>query len=282
MADTLHSVVAFKVADIQTAHSLFQELSRLDEADDNIKIIDAAAAYKTADNKLKIEQSSDLTGTEGTVGGGIIGVVTGLVIAGPIGAVVGGLAGGALGGIYGKLRDSGIDNKLIKDVMTDLAPNEAALMILYSGEISQDMLGSLADHGSSMMYGTLSAEIRDKVAAAMAGVDGEVVSKIEIDMVNVPADPEAGTPAATVAVGAAAVGLVTAAADGSDEENVELLGVAGFAAVREEGSDEVAVIGAAAEVLPETTGAAAAAASSDAMSAVVEGQDAKDTSGEVL
>ncbi len=164
------TLVAFTVASRERAHELFQVLLRQDEADDNVKIMDAVAAYKTDDNKLKIEQTTDATAGEGAFGGGVVGVVVGLIAGGPLGAVVGGLAGGAIASVYAAVRDSGINNKTIKSLADQLQSGQAALVLLYSGELNDEMLESLKEFEANLIHDTLPEGSRDAVMAALAGV----------------------------------------------------------------------------------------------------------------
>ncbi|MBE2184898.1 MAG: DUF1269 domain-containing protein [Anaerolineae bacterium] len=163
------TLVAFTVASREHAHELFQVLLRQDEADDNVKIVDAVAAYKTDDNQLKIEQTTDATAGEGAFGGGVVVVVVGLIAGGPLGAVVGGLAGGAIASVYAAVRDSGINNKTIKSLAEQLQPGQAALVLLYSGELNDEMLESLKEFEANLIHDTLPEGSRDAIMVALAG-----------------------------------------------------------------------------------------------------------------
>lgn len=164
------TLVAFVVSSRERAHELFQVLLRQDEADDDVKIEDAVAAYKTDDGKIKIEQTTDATAGEGAFGGGVVGVVVGLIAGGPVGAVIGGLAGGAITSVYAAVRDSGINNKTIKSLADKLLPGQAALVLLYSGELNDEMLASLKEFEANLVHDTLPEGARDAVMAALAGV----------------------------------------------------------------------------------------------------------------
>ncbi len=164
------TLVAFVVSNRGRAHELFQILLRQDEADDGVKIEDAVAAYKTDDGKIKIEQTTDATAGEGAFGGGVVGVVVGLIAGGPVGAVIGGLAGGAITSVYAAIRDSGINNKTIKSLAEKLQPGQAALVLLYSGELNDEMLASLKEFEANLVHDTLPEGSRDAIMAALAGV----------------------------------------------------------------------------------------------------------------
>ncbi|KXK20366.1 MAG: hypothetical protein UZ15_CFX003001694, partial [Chloroflexi bacterium OLB15] len=88
----------------------------------------------------------------------------------PVGAVIGGLAGGAITSVYAAIRDSGINNKTIKSLAEKLQPGQAALVLLYSGELNDEMLASLKEFEANLVHDTLPEGSRDAIMAALAGV----------------------------------------------------------------------------------------------------------------
>lgn len=177
------SLIALLVEDLEAAHELFHDLSVSDEQDDNVRIEDAVAAYKTADGRIKLEQSADATTGDGLFGGGAVGVVVGLVAGGPIGAAVGAVAGSVIGGLYASVRDSGINNRMVKDLAAKLEPGKAALVLLFSGELNPDMIAMLGSRGQEILVDTLpegaSAAIQNAIAAAGVSAPA-IVAAMEI------------------------------------------------------------------------------------------------------
>lgn len=184
------SLVAFQVDSRERAHELFAVLLRQDEADSAVTIIDAVCVTNEA-GRLRIEQTTDATAGEGAFGGGVVGVVVGLMAGGPVGAVIGGLAGGALASLYSAVRDTGIPDARIREIAAGIPPGHAALVLLYSGQLSDTMLAMLRDYDGSLITEALPEGAHAAVQAALRrmGMDA-APGPIEVTVSEQPAHTE--------------------------------------------------------------------------------------------
>jgi uncharacterized membrane protein len=171
MADV--NIFALRVANREAAHDLFARLAEVDHNDDSIRITDAACAYKTDNNTLKIEQTNDVNWPEGSIGGGLVGVVAGAIMMGPVGAVVGALTGGSLAAVITKLRDSGINNDDIRAIGDSLAPNQAALILQVEGNVNNRTLwlDTLSAFNAQMVTTTVPSTYVDDARDALRRAD---------------------------------------------------------------------------------------------------------------
>ena len=80
-----NNLIAVRLSSKEQVKDLYQQLHTIDVADDNLKILDAVGASKNEKGQIDIEQTHDVTGTEGVLGGGFVGMVVGVMLGGPIG-----------------------------------------------------------------------------------------------------------------------------------------------------------------------------------------------------
>jgi uncharacterized membrane protein len=133
-------------------------LDRLDDAvaEGRVTVEDAAMVYKNDKGKVKIHQTHDATAKRGAFRGGAVGLLVGIVAAPAVIAAT--AVGAGAGALIGKARDSGVSDKLMKQIGSYIEGNEAALFIL-------------ADDSSSL---TVSAVIEELMAGG-ADIDYEVI-----------------------------------------------------------------------------------------------------------
>ncbi len=161
------NLIAVRLSSKEQVRDLYQQLHVIDEADDNLKIVDAVGASKNEKGHIDIEQTHDVTGTEGALGGGFVGMVVGVMLAGPVGLAVGALAGGALTGLYARMRDSGVNDREIRDLARDLQPGQALLFILYEGEVPVEALTVMHSYNAELVHAVLPDDVRQQVTAAL-------------------------------------------------------------------------------------------------------------------
>jgi len=82
-----------------------------------VTLEDLALVVKEPDGKVKIHQTKDMTPGKGAFRGGLVGAVIGLAAPPLLGLIVLGAGAGAL---WGKLRDKGVDDNLMKNVVEPL------------------------------------------------------------------------------------------------------------------------------------------------------------------
>lgn len=91
-----------------------------------LKLEDAAIVTRVG-GRVRIQQTRDVTASQGAVSGAWLGTLAGLFVAQPI---LGAALGAAAGGLFGKLRDHGIDDGEMKQLGEELQDGEAALFLL--------------------------------------------------------------------------------------------------------------------------------------------------------
>ena len=115
MQQQAQTLAAFVLENGAAARRLLEAIQKVDEVDDNVKIVDAAIAERTKfRGRVKVHQTEDMGALKGGVHGAAIGVVVGAIIAGPAGAVAAGAAGGLLHSLRSRFHDIGIDDKFMQ------------------------------------------------------------------------------------------------------------------------------------------------------------------------
>jgi uncharacterized membrane protein len=134
-----------------------EALERVDDAmaAGTITVDDAALVYRNDKGKVKIHQTHDATAKRGALRGGAVGLLVGIVAAPLVAATAVGAGAGAL---IGKARDSGVSDKLMKQIGGYIEGSEAALFIL-------------ADDSSTL---TISAVVEELMAGG-AAIDYEII-----------------------------------------------------------------------------------------------------------
>lgn len=141
-------IVAFPVPSREAGEEALERLEGV--------VIDAALIYKNKHDRVKIQQTSDMTVGKGLVRGGVLGAVVS-IFAGPLVGVT--LAGGALGGAYGALRDKGIDDKVMKLAGKQLESGGAAIFVLADDGTAKQIIDKVKEAGiTDVEIGSFDAE----------------------------------------------------------------------------------------------------------------------------
>jgi uncharacterized membrane protein len=115
---------------------------------------DAALVWRTADGKIKVQQSYS-PAAAGAVGGALWGLLFGLLFLVP---VFGLAVGAASGAVAGKLTDLGIDDKFMKDVAATLEPGTAAVFALVRRSTPDRVQAALAPYQPKIIRTNLTAD----------------------------------------------------------------------------------------------------------------------------
>jgi predicted flap endonuclease-1-like 5' DNA nuclease len=184
------------------AKAFLKVVQKIDDADKNVKIVDAAIADKTKRGRVKIHQTEDTGALKGGLRGGAIGVIVGaIVVAG--GPLAWGAAGGILAGLHNRFRDIGIDDKFMKRTAAEIEKGKSALFVLYEGDWSGS-IGAIEDaikaNKALLIQSTLppeaAAELRALVEPAAEELGGEeVMADFEVET-----EPEEAPTAAAPAI----------------------------------------------------------------------------------
>src|SRR6185436_8641164 len=127
---------AFVLDQGSQAKSLLASIEKIDEVDADVRIVDAAIVDRTKRGRIKVHQTTDRGALKSGARGGTLGVIVGALVLGPAGAVVGGAAGSFLGSLRGKIHDTGINDKFMKEVAAEIEKGKSALFVQYEGNWS--------------------------------------------------------------------------------------------------------------------------------------------------
>jgi len=122
-----------------------------------IDIVDAAVIRRDEKNKLHIKETGDLTGGQGAMFGGALGLTLG-ILAGP-GALIAGAAGALIGGVAAKLRDSGFSDDRLKEIGEALKPGTSAIVAVVEHKWVGELENLMAEAGADVLTETLKEEI---------------------------------------------------------------------------------------------------------------------------
>ena len=158
------ALVVFTFDDENEAREAAYALRNLEKAG-RLNIEDTAVIRRDPDGKIHVDNQ-----VSGAVkGGAAIGGVLGLIIGGilfPIGGLILGAAGGAA---VGKMMDTGVDQKFVKDVSESLQPGNSALFITSSGGSPDAVIGALRPFKGNVYHTSLDSEAEQSLRRALAG-----------------------------------------------------------------------------------------------------------------
>ena len=226
------TLAAFTVDTSDGAKRLLKAVQRVDEANDNVKIVDAAIVDRGRFGRISVHQTDDRGALKTGVRVGTLGVIAGAIVAGPAGAVAMGAAGGILGGLRGGIHDTGIDDKFMRSVGKEIEKKKSALFVLYEGswEHSIGLIEqAITDEHAVLFNSTLTAEkaaaLTALVEPAVEALGGEeVVADYELETDEAPAEA-APAEEAPAPVEAAAVAAAAAPAEAKADDLTQLVGV---------------------------------------------------------
>lgn len=142
MSTTSITLLAARYPNQEHAKTILDTLEEMHRAL-TIDLKDAVMITKEPDGKIKTHETTDVTARKGALRGVIAGGIFGLIF--PPSLLISAVAAGGIGALWGKIRDTGVKHEDIKEFAGDLAPGQAALVILVSSqtaEIAQETLGS--------------------------------------------------------------------------------------------------------------------------------------------
>jgi uncharacterized membrane protein len=144
---------------------------------------DAAVVRRSAEGKVHIKETGDMSTGKGAGIGALIGGVIGL-LGGPAGVALGAGAGAAIGGIAAR-GDAGFDNDSLKEIGAALPSGTSALAATTSKEFVEAVRKQAPEGQTLTMAGEIAAEFSERLNARqdvlMAMVlteDGVAASKV--------------------------------------------------------------------------------------------------------
>ena len=106
-----------------------------------IEMEDVVVATKTEKGKVKLHQATNLT-MAGAVGGGFWGMLIGMLFLNPL---LGMAVGAGAGAVSGALSDTGIENKMMKELAASFKPGNSALFVLVKKVTGDKVLEGMKD-----------------------------------------------------------------------------------------------------------------------------------------
>lgn len=154
-------------------------LTALDEIEGKAKragveLKDAVIVFKTAEGRIKITQTRDLTTGKAAGRGGLLGLLVGLIFGGPL---LGAVLGLGLGVIRGRRVDRGLDNEFIRRVGSSLKPSHSALLVMIDQEYADKAIDYLKSFEVEMHVTDISQDTEE--ALGKAAEDEGVTKAIE-------------------------------------------------------------------------------------------------------
>lgn len=137
-------------------------------ADGTVTIEDAALVYKNDKGKVKIQQTHDANAKRGALWGGGVGLLVGIVAA-PA-AIAATVVGGGAGALLAKARDSGVSDKLMKEIGDLIEGSEAAVFVLADDASSLVIAARVEEAsagGAELSYSVVPSEAQDFLREAL-------------------------------------------------------------------------------------------------------------------
>lgn len=132
------------------------------EKSGRLKLVDTAVVVKDAEGKTDVKNEVS-SGTEtGAVVGGILGPF--LTFAFPLAGIAIGAGAGAL---IGKMFDTGVDQKFVKEVKAALQPNHSALFLVGDAADPNAALAALRPYKGEVYQTTISTELEEQLRKAL-------------------------------------------------------------------------------------------------------------------
>ena len=136
-----------------------RETMRSVEHQGRMSLDDSAVVVRDEEGNFHVKDQVDRGVKIGAVGGGALG----LLIAGLLFPVAGLLIGVVGGAIVGKLADTGVDKKFIKDVEEKMQPGTSAIFLLIRDADPNVALMALKPYKGTVLQSTLPPEAEEEV-----------------------------------------------------------------------------------------------------------------------
>ena len=143
---------------------------------------DAALVWRTADGKIKVQQSYSPVAA-GAAGGALWGMLFGLLFLVPVFGLAVGAAGGA---IAGKLTDLGIDEMFMKEVAASLQPGTAAIFALVRRSTPDRVQQALLPYQPTIIRTSLSTEKESDLIERLHEAQAEVAQNLPASATLIP------------------------------------------------------------------------------------------------
>ena len=143
--------------------------------------------------QLHIKEPTDMSGRRGAAMGGAVGAVAGLLF-GPL--VLATAGGAALGGLVARLRDSGFDDKRLRQLGQSLQPGTSAILTVIEHTWVTELQAELEKAGADVVNQQLGKDIAAELKAGHSVAYSALVTDdavIAMRAEDRPAKPEAAS-----------------------------------------------------------------------------------------
>jgi uncharacterized membrane protein len=125
-----------------------REALRSAQRADYLSLDDSAVIVKDEEGKIHVKNELDRGVKIGAIGGGLLGLLIGGIFFPLAGLLVGVLGGG----LVGKLADTGVDQKFVKEVSEDLQPGTSALFFIVRAANPDVALAALKPYKGTVRH----------------------------------------------------------------------------------------------------------------------------------
>jgi uncharacterized membrane protein len=158
----MSTLVAIAYPDIETAERVRQELVEATK-EHLVQLDDAVIVEHRADGKIKLHQAMSTTGA-GAAGGALWGGLIGLIFLVPLFGMAIGAASGALAG---KMTDTGVNDKFMKELGEKMPAGGVALLALGSTDARDKLIERVRPYGGELLQTSLGTEDEEHLRAAL-------------------------------------------------------------------------------------------------------------------
>ena len=163
----MSTLVAVAYPDFDTAERVRQELIQATK-EHLVTLEDAVVVECQADGKIKLHQAVNTTGAC-AAGGALWGGLIGLLFLAPL---VGMAVGAASGAVAGKMTDTGVNDKFMKDLGAKLQPGHAALIALGSTDARDKLIERVSPYGGDVIQTSLDSEDEERLRSQLGAKAG--------------------------------------------------------------------------------------------------------------
>lgn len=161
----MRDLIASVFNDKDRARQVRQEFAKM-QREHLVDLEDTVVAYKDSKGKVKLDQTVNLT-TAGAASGGFWGLLIGMIFSLPFGGyllpIITGVFGCGVGALSGALADYGIDDKMMKELSSDLDHGKAALFVLVRKATIDRVLEQLEKFEGKVLRTSLSHELEERL-----------------------------------------------------------------------------------------------------------------------
>ena len=134
-----------------------------DLARQQLRLQDAAYAWRDDKGKVRIQQAINLTGA-GAASGALWGILIGLIFLNPLAGLA---VGAATGAVAGKLRDVGINGDMIKQIGAQLQQGRAAVSVLAKSATVDKVIEALKPYSPTIIQTNLTKDREEELVQAL-------------------------------------------------------------------------------------------------------------------